>query len=111
MATPFLVNGTSGVLATALFVRGGACDVQAMQITNPSTGTAYVQFYDTMIGPTVGTTAAAWSIGVTTGTPLSLTFAQPGGLTFMNGLWVAATVTNGGTGAPGTALVVNLAMS
>ncbi len=110
MPTPVQVNGSTGVLATALQVRGGACNVTAYQINNPSTGAGYVQLFDTMIGPTVGTTQATWTIFVPTGGQANLAFSVPGGLFFSQGLWVAAT-TGAQTGAPGSALQVNLAMS
>lgn len=109
MATPVQVNGSTGVVATAIFVRGESCNVLAYQIANPSTGPGYVQLYDTKLSPTVGTTQANWTIYLPTASQAGLAFGISG-LYFQNGLWVAAT-TGAVTGTPGTALQVNLAMS
>lgn len=110
MPTPVLVNNASGVVATAIFVRQGPCNVTAYQVSNPTTGAGYVQFYDTALAPTVGTTQPNWIAYAPTTASTSLAFSVPGGLYFQNGLWIAAT-TGPLTGAPGTALQVSLAMS
>jgi hypothetical protein len=111
MATPVLVNGVTGVLATALFVRGQTCDVQGYHIFNGSNAAAFVNFYDTAVTPTVGTTVPVWQVALST---LGFAFfnqGQPGGLFFKDGLWIAAVTTAGGSGAPSAALTVSLAMS
>jgi hypothetical protein len=110
MATPVLVNGTTGVLATAIFVKGAPCDVQGYHIFNASNAVAFVGFFDTVLTPTVGTTVPVWSVAVPT---LSEAFmALPvAGLYFQQGLWIAATTSAGGSGAPSAALTVALAMS
>lgn len=110
MATPVLVNGYTGVLATAIQVRGQSCNVLAYHIYNPSNALAVVQFYDSLLAPTVGTTVAMWAIGIATVTPTHMMFPVAG-LYFQNGLWIAATTTASGNTAPNTALFVNLAMS
>jgi hypothetical protein len=110
MASPVLVNGATGVLATAIFVRGEDCNVCAYHIYNPSNATAYVQFFDTIAPPTVGTTVPFWSIGIPTLQQAFISF-MPAGLYFANGLYVAATTTAGGNTAPNVAVNVNLAMS
>jgi hypothetical protein len=110
MATPVLVNNYSGVQATALVVRGQACNVQGYHIYNSSDATAFVQFYDSAVAPTVGTTVAKWVVAVPT---LQQAFnnIQVAGLYFQNGLWIAATTTASGSTNPSAALVVALAMS
>lgn len=110
MATPVLVNGTTGLLATALQVRGQSCNLLGYHIYNPSNATAYIQFFDSLLGPTVGTTVPVWSIGIPT---LTSTFmpVDVNGIFFSLGLWVAATTTAGGSSAPNAAVNVNLGMS
>lgn len=110
MASPVQVNGVTGVLATPIFVRAGACDLCGYSLYNSSTGTAFVQFYDSALAPTVGTTVSAWSVGMATATPSTLAF-QISGLRFVNGLWVAATTTAAGTGAPSAGVAVSLDVS
>lgn len=112
MASPVLVNGVTGLLATAIFVRGIECDVLGYHIYNASNATAYVQFFDMTAGvtPTVGTTVPVWSIGIPTVSHAFL-MLPVAGLHFQESLWVAATTTAGGNGAPSAALNVNLAMS
>src|SRR5262245_60278185 len=109
MATPVLVNGYTGVLATAIYVRGRDCNVLGYHIYNASDAVAYVQFYDTQ-APTVGTTVAKWAIGIPTLTHAFMPFPIAG-LFFKGGLWIAATTTASGSTAPSAALSVNLAMS
>jgi hypothetical protein len=110
MASPVLVNGVTGVLATPIFVRGEDVNIIGYHIYNPSNATAFVQFFDTLLAPTVGTTVPMWSIGIPTLVHAFMSF-QPAGLYFGIGLWVAATTTVGGSGAPSAAVNVNLAMS
>lgn len=110
MASPVLVNGATGVLATPIQVRGEGCNLAGYHIYNPSNAAAYVQFFDTVLAPTVGTTVPVWSIGITTLTNASMNLPVAG-LYFRSGLWVAATTTAGGNGAPNVAVNVNLAMS
>lgn len=109
MATPVLVNGTTGVLATAIFVRAQDCNVLGYHIYNASDAAAYVQFYDTA-APTVGTTVAKWIVPIPTVQQAFMQFPVAG-LFFRGGLWMAATTTAGGTGAPSAALTVSLAVS
>lgn len=108
MANPVLVNGVTGVVATAIFVRGGPCSVADYHIHNPAAATSFVQFFDSppTVPPTVGTTVPKWSIGV----PTLQTVALDGTLNFVTGLWVAATTTVGGNSAPSAAVNVNLAV-
>ncbi len=110
MATPLQVNGVTGVLATPIFVRGIACDVLGYSAFNASTGTAFLQFYDSTVAPTVGTTVSAWTVGMATVTNQALAF-QISGLRFTNGLWVAATTTAAGTGAPSAGVALSLDVS
>lgn len=109
MASPTLVNGVSGVLATAIFVRGESCNVQGYHCYNPSNAVAFVNFYDEA-APTVGTTVPKWQVGIPTLTNAWIDL-QPAGLFFKNGLWVAAATTVNGNTAPSAAVVVSLAMS
>jgi hypothetical protein len=110
MATPVLVNGYTGVQATAIVVRGQTCDVQGYHIYNASDATAFVQFYDSLVAPTVGTTVAKWVVAIPT---LQQAFNNipVAGLYFKDGLWIAATTSASGSSAPSAALVVSLAMS
>jgi hypothetical protein len=112
MASPVLVNGTTGVLATAIFVRGENCNVVGYHIFNASNAAVFVQFYDAPASapPTVGTTVAKWIVAIPT-VQQAFFYVQPAGLFFNGGLWIAATTTAAGSGAPSAALTVCLAMS
>lgn len=110
MATPVLVNGYTGVLATPVFVRLQSDNVLGYHIFNASNATAFVQFYDSAVAPTIGTTVANWCIGIPTLVHAFLPIDGPG-MYFQNGLWIAATTTASGSGAPSAALSVNLLMS
>lgn len=110
MATPVLVNGVTGVQATAIFVRGENCNVQGYHIFNNSNAVAFVNFYDEA-EPTVGTTVPKWQAAVPTLEDAFMDFGQPGGLFFRHGLWVAAATTANGNTNPSAVVVVNLAMS
>jgi hypothetical protein len=107
MASPVLVDALS---STEKLVRGESCNVLGYHIFNPSNAVAYVQFFDTLAAPTVGTTVPKWSIGVPTLGEAFIDFA-PAGLFFKAGLWVAATTTATGASAPSAGVNVNLAMS
>lgn len=109
MATPVLVDGNTGVLATAIWVRGEDCNVLGYHIYNGSNATAFVQFYDTAV-PTVGTTVPKWAVGLPTLTHAFMAFPVAG-LFMKGGLWVAATTALAGTTPPNVAVTVNLAMS
>jgi hypothetical protein len=111
MANPVLVNGATGVLATAIQIRQSGCNVFGYHIYNASNATAYVQFFDSSpaVPPTVGTTVPKWSIGVPTVAHAFMALDATG-LDFTQGLWVAATTTAGGSGAPNVAVNVNLAI-
>lgn len=111
MATPVLVNGLTGVQATPKFVRGSACNIEGYHIYNPSNAAAFVSFYDTLVAPTVGTTVPVWQGVLPTLTNSSHDFAQPAGLTFLIGLWVAAATAVDGNTNPSASVVINLAMS
>jgi hypothetical protein len=110
MATPVLVDGFTGVLATPLFVRGPSCDLVGYHIYNPSNATAFVHFYDSTAAPSVGTTVSVWAIGIPTLEQAFMTFPVAG-LFFRNGLWVAATTTDSGSTPPNVAINVNLAVN
>lgn len=109
MATPVLVNGTTGLLATAIFVRGSDCNILGYHVFNGSNALAFVNFYDVAF-PTVGTTVPKWSVAIPTVVHAFMSFPVAG-LYFPGGLWVAAVTTVGGSGAPSAALTVNLALS
>lgn len=109
MATPVLVNGYTGVQATAIYVRGQDCNVLGYHICNNSDATAFVQFYDTS-APTVGTTVAKWVVAIPTLQDAFMAFPVAG-LFFKGGLWVAATTSAGGSTNPSAVLTVSLAMS
>lgn len=110
MATPVLVNGPTGVLATAIQIAGQDCQVFGYHIYNPSNATAYVQFFDGTGAPTVGTDKPKWSIGVTTLTNVDMPVNGSAGLFFRGGCWVAAATSAGGNSAPSSAVNVNLAI-
>ncbi len=111
MASPVLVNGLTGVVATPKFVRGSEeTYVQGYHIFNPSNATAFVSFYDINVAPTVGTTVPKWVVALPTLTNAWIDL-QPAGLFFQTGLWVAAATAINGNSDPNVALVVNLAMS
>jgi hypothetical protein len=110
MAAPVLVADYTGVLATPIQIRGTSCDVCGYHIFNASNATAFVQFYDSAIAPTVGTTVAKWCVGIPTVQQAFMPLPVAG-LLFRDGLWIAATTTASGNTAPNTALFVNLAMS
>lgn len=113
MASPVLVNGYTGVQATAIFVRGFDCNVLGYHIYNASDATAYVQFYSrptTGLTPTVGTTVADWVVAIPTLQQAFMPFPVAG-LFFKGGLWVAATTAINGSTNPSAVLTVALAMS
>ncbi len=116
MATPLLVNGYTGLLATALPIRNQSCKVMGYHIFNSSNATAFVQFYrgqdNAPSGPTVGTTVADWVVPILTLTHAFLPVtAASDGLYFPGALWMAATTTINGSSAPSAALVVSLAIT
>lgn len=111
MASPLVVNELTGVQGTPIFVRGGACNIQGYHIYNPSNAAAFVSFYDTLVAPTVGTTVPKWVGVLPTLTNSSHDFAQPAGIFFGLGLWVAAATAINGNTNPSASVVVNLAMS
>lgn len=114
MATPHLVNGYTGVQATAIFVRGEDVYVQGYHIYNASDATAYVQFYNrptTGLTPTVGTTVATWVVAIPTLQQAFFDMGQPAGLFFQGGLWIAATTAINGSTNPSAVLTVALALS
>jgi hypothetical protein len=81
-------------------------------ISNPNSGTIYVQFFDaaTTSGITLGTTAPKFWIavpptnGVTDGTSVP-------GIAFQSGVVIAATTTPTGNTAPGTAIPITLGLN
>lgn len=108
MATPVLVNGITGTATGATFVRGASCKLLGFTAFNPSTGTAYLQMFDAIEKPVVGTTAPKWSVGIPTAQTVNLADLD---LYFNLGLWVAATTTaTGATGAT-TAMDASFEMS
>jgi len=111
MATPVLVNGLTGVQGTPIFVRPGKFDIQGYHIYNPSNAAAFVSFYDIEVAPTVGTTVPKWVGVLPTLTNSSHDFAQPAGIYFEKGLWVAAATAIDGNTNPSASVVINLAMS
>lgn len=110
MASPVLVNGTSGLLATAIFV-SGPCKIFDYDIYNAAAAASYVNFYDTAIAPTVGTTVPKYQVGLATLASKTLGVQDGGGLYFKDGLWMAATTTAAGSSAPASALTVSLGLS
>lgn len=107
MATPVLVNGYTGVQATAIQVAGNDCTLYGYHIFNASNAVAYVQFYDfpASVAPTVGTTVAKWVVTVPT---LEQAFmpASYASLFFKGGLWIAATTAVNGSSNPSAVLTV-----
>jgi hypothetical protein len=114
MATPVLVNGYTGVQATAIWVRGQSCDVMGYHIYNASNATAFVQFYDSgpnQGAPTVGTTVAKWLVPVPTVSSVFMPISPTAGLYFENGLYIAATTTASGNTNPSAVLTIAVAVS
>jgi hypothetical protein len=110
MATPFLVNGMTGLLATPIFV-SGPCKLYDYNVFNAAAATSFISFYDTAIAPTVGTTVPKWQLGLATLGTAESALQDVAGVYFKDGLWVAATTTAAGSTAPATALVVALGIS
>ncbi len=115
MASPVLVNGLTGVVATPKFVRGSEeTYVQGYHIFNPSNATAFVQFYDSgpnQGAPTVGTTVAKWLVPVPTVSSVFMPISPTAGLYFENGLYIAATTTASGNTNPSAVLTIAVAVS
>ena len=107
MAAPILVNGVTGVLATPIFV-AGPCKLYDYDIYNSAAAASFVSFYDTLLAPTVGTTVPKWQVGLATLTTKTLGAQDVAGIFFRDGLWIAATTTQGGNTAPGAALVISV---
>jgi len=112
MATPVLVNGYTGVQATAIQVRGQSCDVMGYHIYNASNAIAFVQFYDQKPDPpTVGTTVAKWVVPVPTVSQVFMPISPTAGLLFEGGLWIAATTTASGSTNPSAVCTISVAVS
>lgn len=111
MASPVLVNGTTGVLATPMFIAGAPVKLESYAIFNAAAATSFVSFYDTQLAPTVGTTVPKWQVGLATLGNAQYACADDSELFFRDGLWVAATTTAAGAVAPATALVVSVGVS
>lgn len=109
MAVPILVNGTSGVLAAPIYVRGDQCRLVGAVIGNPAVAASYINFYDSAVTPTVGTTVPTLQVFINTlvTTPIDLSADS---WVFFKGLWVAAATTASGSTAPATAQVISLAV-
>jgi hypothetical protein len=110
MATPVLVNGTTGVLATPIFISAPA-KMESYSIFNAAAATSFVNFYDTLAAPTVGTTVPKWQVGLATLASAVYAGGDDSDLLFITGLWVAATTTAAGAVAPATAVVVSVGVS
>lgn len=104
MATPIQLALSTGV---AKFACGQSCKVTSYSVYNPNTGAAYIQFFDTLVGPIVGTTVAKWSVAVPAA---STTGLRTEDIYFRDGLWCAAT-TAATTGATTTGVDVSLGIS
>lgn len=107
MATPFQPGGNAGVTNTAIFVRQGPVRLFSIGIYNPAAAATFVQLFDTLAAPTVGTTVPILQFGLNTLTARDVV-APPDGWLFQNGLWIAASTTAGGAVAPATAVNVDL---
>jgi hypothetical protein len=110
MASPILVNGMTGVLATPIFV-SGPCKLYDYSIFNAAAATSFVSFYDVALAPTVGTTVPKWQVGLATLGNAQLPVQDNAGIYFKDGLWVAATTAANGSTAPATAVVVSVGVS
>lgn len=107
MASPIIVNGYTGLLATAIQLRSQMTVLNTVAIYNPSNAVAYVQFYNLAgLSPTVGTTVADFVVAV----PTLVNTVFPCDLLFSNGIWIVATTTAAGSTAPNTALFVSLGL-
>ncbi len=101
MPTPVQINDlTVAASSGARFVKGESCRLTAFSVGNPNTGPVYIQCFDSLIGPTVGTTVPKWSLFVPTGGVSNLATD----VYFRDGLWVAASTTDDGSTAPTTAV-------
>ncbi len=112
MATPVQIALSTGA---AKFVRGQSCKLTSYSVYNPNTGPVYIQFFDTLLGPTVGTTVPVWALGVgvasaTGAAAPTVTGLVPADIYFSQGLWVAAT-TGTLTGATAAGVDVSFGIS
>jgi len=104
MATPIQIALSTGA---AKFVFGGSGKVTSYSVYNPNTGAAYIQFFDTLLGPTVGGTTPKWSVAIPAATTTQLRTED---VYFRDGLWLAAT-TAATTGATATGVDVSLGIT
>lgn len=112
MAFPVLVGGTSGVTNTAINITADAQITRLVSVSlfNPGAAIAFVNFYDTDIAPTLGTTVPKWSFGLNTLANRDILLTGDGA-SFFKGLWVSASTLAGGNVAPATAQNVNISIS
>ncbi len=103
-ATPVLKNG----LSTTVFsvIASQAAVLEDYYIYNPNSSVAYVQIFDvaTSGGVTLGTTTPKWSVGVPATSAANVSRL---GLSFANGIQVAATTTATGSTGPSSSLDTN----
>ena len=104
MGVPVLFSALTN---TVVQVRGHACVLESYSIVNPAAATTFIQMFDSLATPTLGTTVPTLSLGV----PTIQSETLQADTFFQLGLWVAATTTATGNGAPATAATVNLTMS
>lgn len=107
MASPVQPGGNAGVLGAALFVRSGPTRILSVGLFNPAAAIAWLQMFDSLAAPTVGTTVPLLQFGANTLAARDVV-VPPDGWLFQQGLWVAATTTAGGATPTGTAMNVTL---
>ncbi len=98
----FKANALTNAAVSVKAVPGVA---SVLHCSNPSSNTAYVQFFDTIGAVTVGVTAPKYFIGFTTQQSADAIM----NVNFTAGIQIAATTTPTGAGAPDQALNCSLA--
>ncbi len=102
-------NSNTPLTATVVSVKSSAAgELGGYIVYNPNSSVAYIQVFDvaTAAGVTPGTTRPDMVIPVPQTSGANLEFAN--GVSFANGIQIAATTTDSGSTAPGTGLTVTI---
>lgn len=100
----------NAVTSTTILVRSGPCDVYGYSINNPNASTAFIQLFNAAATGDVnlGTTVCDEGIQLPISGPVVEAPNTDPILSFPLGLVIAATTTEGGNTAPGSAVSVVL---
>lgn len=107
MPNSVFVNYRNASLTNALtLVRTGQCNIYGWIINNPNASEAFVQVFDAaaVVDVTLGVTTCTLPLKVGAGSAVVLRDGLSTGITFSNGIVIAATTTEAGAVAPATAL-------